>query len=118
MHTHVQNGKDDIRDPSYTRDSQRRDLHHDEGEDPIRRRGYARPFLSEPQGEDFGRVHPDGGLEADGESALEDEQHDCTGDSGCVYSRCLELDLIDERGLDGHHRGHEGYHGEQFGVRE
>ena len=55
-------------------------------------------------------------MEADGEGALEKEQHDGARDAGGVGDRGLELDLVDQRGLGGHHQGHDGDHGEEEGA--
>lgn len=79
-------------------------------------------------------TYPDSGLEADGKSALEDEKHSGGADTCCVWweSECQRsvskkfvwaefsiltsdagfvLDLIDECGLDYHHRCHHSDHG-------
>jgi hypothetical protein len=60
----------------------------------------------------YSRVYPDGRLEADGEGALEHEEHRGRRDA-CTLDRCgLELDLIDERSLHCHDSSHETDHGQ------
>ncbi len=52
-------------------------------------------------------------MEPDGKGTLEEKQHDRASDPSSVGNGCLELDLVDERGLGGHHEGHDGDHGEK-----
>ena len=40
-------------------------------------------------------MDPDRGLEADGESTVEDEEHDGSGDAGCMSHWGRVLDLVD-----------------------
>ena len=112
----IQNGKDDIGPISDILNRHGRDLHNHVVEDPIARRRHGRSSLTETQGQDLRRVHPNGGLESDGEGTLEDEEH-CRRRSARRGGRCrLELDLVDQGGLDGHHGGHESDHGQQQGA--
>src|SRR5438045_3525978 len=59
------------------------------------------------------RIHPDGGLEADGKGAFKDEEHRRGGLGGLVGDGGVVLDLVDEGGLDGHNGGHERDHGQE-----
>ncbi len=111
--TYIQHGENDISPPSYILNRRRRDLHNQEVANPIRRRRDARPLLPQSQRQDLGRVDPDRSLEANGEGAFEQEQHDRAGDTGCIRDGRFELDLIYERSLRGHYESHDGDHGEQ-----
>ena len=111
----IQNSKDDIGPVPDVLDRHGRDLHDHVVEDPIARRRDGGSPLPEPQGQDLGRVHPDGGLESDGEGPLEDEEHCGRGRARRGGRGSLELDLVDQGGLDGHDGGHESDHGQQQG---
>ena len=56
--------------------------------------------LAEAERQDLRRVDPDGGLEAGGEGAFEDEKHRCGGFAGLVGGGGVVLDLVDQGGLE------------------
>jgi len=65
-------------------DGRRGDVYDNEVTDPVCRRRDGRALLSCLERENLGRVDPDCGLEADGEGALEDEEHGSGADAGGV----------------------------------
>ena len=96
----VEDGKDGVRLPADVLDGRRHDLDNEEVADPVtggRDRGTT---LAEAERQDLRRVDPDGGLEAGGEGAFEDEKHRCGGFAGLVGGGGIVLDLVDQGGLE------------------
>ena len=108
----VEDGEDDVGLPTDVLDGGRGDLDDEEVADPVAGGGDGGATLAELEGQDLGRVDPDSGLEADGEGALEDEEHGGGGLASEVGRGGVVLDLVDEGGLDGHDARHERDHGQ------
>jgi len=80
----VQDGKDDVGSPLDVSDGGRSDVDDQEVHDPVRAGRDGRSSLAETERENFGGVDPDGGLEANGECTLEDEEHSCGTDTSAI----------------------------------
>ena len=88
-------------------------LHDHVVHDPITCCADGRAPLSESQWQNLCWVNPDGCLEANCESALEDEEHCGRRNTSTMSTSGVVLNLVNETSLDCHHDRHQGDHGEQ-----
>lgn len=80
----VEDGIDDIVPPPNVGQADRGHLHYHEVDDPVDGRGEGSAALAELEGEDFGWVNPDRGLEPSREAAHVKEEHDGRPDASRV----------------------------------
>jgi hypothetical protein len=62
----------------------------------------------------FLRIDPDGRLETNSESTLEDKQHSCSCNTRGMCRSGIVLDLVDQTCLDGHSSSHDADHRQEL----